>query len=66
VLLQPDLTPTFPSEWRDPAGNEPMELVKVDDYTINMTFGRSYGLLMMILAGPTGANMAQRYAALGA
>ncbi len=48
ILLNPDLSPSFPS-WLTVAG-EPMRLEKVDDYTVRLHFASPYGLLVQQLA----------------
>ena len=55
VLLNEDLTPTFPA-WLAPKG-EPVKIEKVDDYTIKFIFASPYSLLPDYLAGPDGPGI---------
>ncbi|MCB0189164.1 MAG: ABC transporter substrate-binding protein, partial [Caldilineaceae bacterium] len=52
VLLNEDLTPSFPKWMRDPVTDEPGVLEKLDDYTISIAFTNPYGLFIQVLAGP--------------
>lgn len=56
VLLNEDLTPSFPKWMRDPVSNEPGLLEKIDDYTISIAFANPYGLFIQVLAGPAALN----------
>jgi peptide/nickel transport system substrate-binding protein len=53
ILLQTDLTPSFPGWFRDPAG-VPGKIEMVDDTTVRFVFENSYGLFIQVMAGPTG------------
>ncbi|MGQ9553223.1 MAG: ABC transporter substrate-binding protein, partial [Anaerolineae bacterium] len=57
VLLNTDLTPSFPRWLRDPVNDEPMVLEKVDDYTFKIKFKSSYGLFIQMLAGPSALGL---------
>ena len=57
VLLNKDLTPTFPT-WLTVDG-KPGKVEKVDDYTIRFKFDAPYGLFMQILAGPNALGITQ-------
>ncbi|NLA57433.1 MAG: ABC transporter substrate-binding protein [Firmicutes bacterium] len=56
VMRNEEITPVFPA-WLT-AGNEPVEVVKVDDYTVEFRFATPHSLFLYYLAGPdTGALM---------
>lgn len=57
VLLNEDLTPTFPKWMRDPVTNNPVTLAKVDDHTVTFTFENPYGLFIQVLAGPAALSL---------
>jgi peptide/nickel transport system substrate-binding protein len=61
VLLNEDLNPVFPKDFRDPARDEAMVLEKIDDYTFKVTFASSYGLFIPKMAGPGGLWLAQAH-----
>ncbi len=50
VLLDEDLTPTFPA-WLSPDG-VPGKVEKVDDYTVKFIFASPYSLFLEYLSGP--------------
>ena len=52
ILLNTDLTPSYPSWMKDPKG-EPCVMEKIDDYTIKFSFKNPYGLFVQMLAGPS-------------
>jgi peptide/nickel transport system substrate-binding protein len=56
ILLNEDLTPSFPTWLRDPQG-QPGAIEKVDDTTVNFVFENSYGLFAQVLAGPSADAM---------
>lgn len=51
VILNQDLTQTFPS-WLKAPGGEPGQLTKVDDYTVKFTFAKPHGLFLQNMASP--------------
>jgi peptide/nickel transport system substrate-binding protein len=52
VLLNKDLTPTFP-RWLT-VGGEPVKVEKVGDYTVRFRFSSPYGLFLQNMAQPQG------------
>jgi peptide/nickel transport system substrate-binding protein len=52
VLKNPDLTPSIPPEFQ--RDGEPMQVEKVDDYTIRFRFKTPYGLFLKVLASGRG------------
>jgi peptide/nickel transport system substrate-binding protein len=55
ILLNPDLTPSFPNWMKDPTG-QPGAIEKIDDRTFKFVFQDSFGLFIQILAGPSALN----------
>jgi len=54
VMLNTDLTPTFPWDRLDPATGQPMVLERLDDLSFKVTYASPYGLWLQFLAGPDG------------
>ncbi|MCH8291996.1 ABC transporter substrate-binding protein [Candidatus Poribacteria bacterium] len=52
VLKNPDLTPTIPRQFQ--RDGEPMQVEKVDDYTVRFRFKTPYGLFLKVLASGRG------------
>lgn len=57
VLLNQEITPSFPKWMRDPVSDEPCLLEKVDDYSFTIKFENPYGLFIQVIAGPAGLSM---------
>jgi peptide/nickel transport system substrate-binding protein len=57
IILNTDITPSIPSWWRDPVTGDPGVIEKVDDYTFVIKFANPYGLLILILAGPSALSL---------
>lgn len=54
ILSNPALTPAPPS-WVV-AGDQPVRVEKIDDYTVKFVFSRPYGLFLQVLARPEGVE----------
>lgn len=59
ILLNEELTPSFPSWMRDPLG-QPGTIEKIDDHTFKFVFQNSFGLFLQILAGPSAGWVTDR------
>jgi peptide/nickel transport system substrate-binding protein len=59
VLLNEDLTPSFPQALRTPGTGEDVVIEVLDDYTIKFVFAGSFGLWPRIIATSQGLNFAQ-------
>ncbi len=57
VLFNEDLTPTIGSPWRDGATGEIVEVIAIDDYTVEFHFPAAKPFLLNDLIHVTGTNM---------
>ncbi len=48
IILNEDLTPVLPKQWSP--GDEPMEVKKIDDYTVSLHFAEPYAAILLQLA----------------
>ena len=59
ILLNTDLTPSFPNWMKDPKG-KPGAISKIDDFTVKFVFENPYGLFVQMLAGPSSLSITDR------